>query len=219
MQLATAVLLLGLIIVVTGDEEESDPCVHEPLTKDDALLCKGLDVFYPELGNLGCMYAPDCNDYRKKITSWPEPIVKFPGALEDATCILVMADPDAPSRTSPTRRFWRHWLVTDIKGTDMKKGKIQGQVLTACQTPSPPVHTGFHRYQFFVYLQEERTISLLPKENRNRGSWKMEKFLKCFHPSKLEASTQFMTQNSQDLPLIQGPVAVDNKPKHKPKQR
>ncbi|XP_077008888.1 phosphatidylethanolamine-binding protein 4 [Tamandua tetradactyla] len=198
MQLATAVLLLGLLRVVTGEEEENDMCIHDKLTNDDALLCKGLEVYYPELGNLGCMYVPDCNDYRTKITCWPEPIVKFPGALDDATYILVMVDPDAPSRASPTNRFWRHWLVADIKGTDMKKGKIQGQLLTTYQPPSPPEQTGFHRYQFFVYLQEEKAISLLSKENKSRGSWKMEKFLNRFHLSEPEASTQFMTQNSKD---------------------
>lgn len=35
--------------------------------------------------------------------------------LQDAAYILVMVDPDAPSRSSPKARFWRHWLVSDIK--------------------------------------------------------------------------------------------------------
>ena len=39
----------------------------------------------------------------------------------------------------------------------------------AYQPPSPPAHSGLHRYQFFVYLQEGRTISLPPKENKTRG--------------------------------------------------
>lgn len=39
----------------------------------------------------------------------------------------------------------------------------------AYQPPSPPAQSGFHRYQFFIYLQEEKTISLLPKENKTRG--------------------------------------------------
>ena len=28
------------------------------------------------------MIVPECNNYRQKITTWPEPIVKFPQALE-----------------------------------------------------------------------------------------------------------------------------------------
>lgn len=39
----------------------------------------------------------------------------------------------------------------------------------AYQPPSPPPKSGFHRYQFFVYLQQEKSISLLPKENKTRG--------------------------------------------------
>lgn len=35
--------------------------------------------------------------------------------LQSATYILMMVDPDAPSRALPQARFWRHWLVTDIK--------------------------------------------------------------------------------------------------------
>ncbi|XP_025134981.2 phosphatidylethanolamine-binding protein 4 isoform X3 [Bubalus bubalis] len=130
MRLATAALLLGLAVAVTGEEEDTDLCVYEALPDNDAVLCKGLKVFYPELGNIGCMIVPECNNYRQKITTWPEPIVKFPQALDDAAYILVMVDPDAPSRSSPKARFWRHWLVSDIKGSDMKIGKIQGQKLS-----------------------------------------------------------------------------------------
>lgn len=35
------------------------------------------------------------------------------------------------------------------------------------------------------------------------ASWKMESFLKRFHLKEPEASTQFMTQNYQDSPMIQ----------------
>uniref|UniRef100_A0A4W2EW16 Phosphatidylethanolamine binding protein 4 n=1 Tax=Bos indicus x Bos taurus TaxID=30522 RepID=A0A4W2EW16_BOBOX len=117
MRLVTAALLLGLAVAVTGEEEDADLCVYEALPDNDAVLCKGLKVFYPELGNIGCMIVPECNNYRQKITTWPEPIVKFPQALDDAAYILVMVDPDAPSRSSPKARFWRHWLVSDIKPT------------------------------------------------------------------------------------------------------
>ncbi|XP_061056680.1 phosphatidylethanolamine-binding protein 4 [Eubalaena glacialis] len=280
MRLAVAALLLGLTMVVTGDEGDNDLCVYEALPDNDAVLCKGLKVSYPELGNLGCMVVPECNNYRQKITYWTEPIVKFPGALDGATYILVMVDPDAPSRSSPKARFWRHWLVTDIKmgkqslvrsndavsqlggcrggssiqatelqttipcgrashhislinstvargmswcpfckmGADMKKGKIQGQELSPYQPPSPPAQSGFHRYQFFVYLQEGKTISLLPKENKTRGSWKMDRFLSRFHLGEPEASTQFMTQNYQDTLNHQAPGG-SSEPEDKPEPR
>ncbi|KAM9081689.1 phosphatidylethanolamine-binding protein 4 isoform 1-T1 [Megaptera novaeangliae] len=218
MRLAVAALLLGLTMVVTGDEGDTDLCVYEALPDNDAVLCTGLKVSYPELGNLGCMVVPECNNYRQKITYWTEPIVKFPGALDGATYILLMVDPDAPSRSSPKARFWRHWLVTDIKGADMKKGKIQGQELSPYQPPSPPAQSGFHRYQFFVYLQEGKTISLLPKENKTRGSWKMDRFLSRFHLGEPEASTQFMTQNYQDTLNHQAPGG-SSEPEAKPEPK
>uniref|UniRef100_A0A8C0C8Q2 Phosphatidylethanolamine binding protein 4 n=1 Tax=Balaenoptera musculus TaxID=9771 RepID=A0A8C0C8Q2_BALMU len=185
MRLAVAALLLGLTMVVTGDKGDNDPCVYEALPDNDAVLCTGLKVSYPELGNLGCMVVPECNNYRQKITYWTEPIVKFPGALD---------------------------------GADMKKGKIQGQELSPYQPPSPPAQSGFHRYQFFVYLQEGKTISLLPKENKTRGSWKMDRFLSRFHLGEPEASTQFMTQNYQDTLNHQAPGG-SSEPEDKPEPR
>ncbi|GAB5570231.1 phosphatidylethanolamine-binding protein 4 [Prionailurus iriomotensis] len=185
MKLATAALFLGITMVVPRHEEDGDMCMYEALSDTDAVLCKGLEVFYPELGNIGCMFVPDCNNYRQKITHWDEPIVKFPGALE---------------------------------GVDMKKGKIQGQELSAYQPPSPPAQSGFHRYQFFVYLQEGQNISLHSKENKTRGNWKMDKFLNRFHLSEPEASTQFMTENYQDSPNYQPPAGGSSEPTDKPKQ-
>ncbi|KAJ8798549.1 hypothetical protein J1605_016694 [Eschrichtius robustus] len=94
MRLAVAALLLGLTMVVTGDEGDNDPCVYEVLPDNDAVLCTGLKVSYPELGNLSCMVVPECNNYRQKITYWTEPIVKFPGALD------VRIKPPGPSSES-----------------------------------------------------------------------------------------------------------------------
>uniref|UniRef100_A0A8C0ZY54 Phosphatidylethanolamine-binding protein 4 n=1 Tax=Castor canadensis TaxID=51338 RepID=A0A8C0ZY54_CASCN len=136
----------------------------------------GLEVYYPEMGNVACMFVPECNNFRQKITYWPEPIVKFPGAL-------------------------------DVKGSDFYN------------PPSPPVTTGFHRYQFFVYLQEEGIVSLLPKENKTRGSWKLDKFLSRFHLKEPEASTQFMTQNYQDSPIAKASEGDGNNPKDNLRQR
>ncbi|XP_036097182.1 phosphatidylethanolamine-binding protein 4 isoform X2 [Molossus molossus] len=130
MRPTTAALFLGLTMTVIGKKAGNGQCEFKTLSEVDAVVCKNLEVSYPKLGNVGCRFVPDCNDYRKKITTWPKPMVKFPGALEGATYILVMVDPDAPSRSSPKAGFWRHWLVTDIKGIDMKKGKVRGQELS-----------------------------------------------------------------------------------------
>lgn len=40
---------------------------------------------------------------------------------------------------------------------------------TAYEPPTPPPQTGFHRYQFRVFLQDGKAISLLPQESIMRG--------------------------------------------------
>lgn len=42
------------------------------------------------------------------------PIALSSPLLQSKKYVLVLADPDAPSRANPRNRFWRHWLVTDI---------------------------------------------------------------------------------------------------------
>lgn len=35
--------------------------------------------------------------------------------LQGAQYLLVMVDPDAPSRRDPRMKYWRHWVVSNIK--------------------------------------------------------------------------------------------------------
>lgn len=35
--------------------------------------------------------------------------------LQSKKYVLVLVDPDAPSRANPKNRFWRHWLLADIR--------------------------------------------------------------------------------------------------------
>lgn len=45
--------------------------------------------------------------------------------VQDETSLfaLCMTDPDAPSRSKPTQREWHHWLVVNIPGKSIEKGK------------------------------------------------------------------------------------------------
>lgn len=65
---------------------------------------------------------------------------------------LVMTDPDAPSRQTPTYREWHHWLVGNIPGNDVSKGEVLSEYVGS----GPPKGTGFHRYVFLVYQQREK---------------------------------------------------------------
>ncbi|XP_036054417.1 phosphatidylethanolamine-binding protein 4 [Onychomys torridus] len=152
-----------------GGSGKGKKCAPTPLPKADVSLCRNLEVSYPELGNISCQIVPKCNQYRQKITRWPQPKVKFPAALDGSYYVLVMVDPDAPSRADPRMKYWRHWVVFNVKGADMKTGNIRGSVVTDYDPPTPPPTTGLHRYQFLVFLQGTSTISVPYKENGNRG--------------------------------------------------
>ncbi|XP_031217101.1 phosphatidylethanolamine-binding protein 4 [Mastomys coucha] len=179
-------------------------CFPPPLPKEETSLCRNLEVFYTEMGNISCKIVPQCNLYRQKIMTWQSPIVKFNSALDGAQYLLVMVDPDAPSRTDPRMKYWRHWLVSNITGADMKSGNIRGNVITDYAPPTPPPTTGLHRYQFFVYLQGDRTISI--SENQERGAWKLDKFLQQNGLTDPDSSTQFMTEFDGEIPPFFGRI-------------
>nr|XP_042696236.1 phosphatidylethanolamine-binding protein 4 isoform X3 [Chrysemys picta bellii] len=86
--LAAVVLVAGLAGVAAwggeafaGDEHRGT-CVFEKLTGQDYKFCRGdLEVFYPELGDVGCTYIPKCNQYRKRISKeWRSPKIAYPQA-------------------------------------------------------------------------------------------------------------------------------------------
>ncbi|XP_039377559.1 phosphatidylethanolamine-binding protein 4 isoform X2 [Mauremys reevesii] len=136
--LVAVVLVAGLAgIAAWGGEafagdEHVGTCVFEKLTGQDYKFCRGdLEVFYPELGDVGCTYIPKCNQYRKRISKdWHNPKIAYPQADKNKKYVLIMVDPDAPNRANPKYRFWRHWVVINIKGTDLRAGKLRGHVLT-----------------------------------------------------------------------------------------
>ncbi|KAI6208895.1 Protein D3 [Aphelenchoides besseyi] len=65
---------------------------------------------------------------------------------------LALVDPDAPSRKDPTIAQFRHWLVINIPGKNVKKG----QVISKYFQPAPGEKTRWHRYVFFD-LQTKRS--------------------------------------------------------------
>ncbi|XP_077661657.1 phosphatidylethanolamine-binding protein 4 [Eretmochelys imbricata] len=205
--LAAVVLVAGLVgVAAWGSEafagdEQMGTCVFEKLTGQDYKFCRGdLEVFYPELGDVGCTYIPKCNQYRKRISKeWRSPTIVYPQADKNKKYVMIMVDPDAPNRANPKYRFWRHWVVIDIKGTDLRAGKLKGHVLTDYGRPTPPSQSGYHRYQFRLYEQPaHEAISLSPEEEASLGSWPMEHFIEQFRLGSPVASTQFLTQHHSD---------------------
>ncbi|XP_066570564.1 phosphatidylethanolamine-binding protein 4 [Amia ocellicauda] len=171
------------------------------LSRSDAQFCRGgLEVLYPGLRVTECSVVPRDRSFREKIsTQWGAPKVRLPEANKKMTYTLIMVDPDAPSRSNPTRCSWRHWLVADIAGSDLKKGAIKGKVLSEYRRPTPPPKTGFHRYQFLLFEQKpKKTVSLSPEEQKSLGNWDVQTFIQRFSLGTPVATLQFLTQNASD---------------------
>ena len=86
------------------------------------------------------------------------PAVRYVNATDGELYTLVMVDPDAPYPRCPSKAYWKHWLVKDIPGGELKEGiKDLGNDflpwtnLVKYAPPSPP--GGIHRYQFFLFQQ------------------------------------------------------------------
>ncbi|CAM4713929.1 unnamed protein product [Leuciscus chuanchicus] len=119
--------------------------------------------------------------------------------LAEKKYTLLMVDPDAPSRKKPSRAYWRHWLLVDIKGEAFKTGDVRGIKLSAYTRPTPPQGTGLHRYQFLVFEQpEDQTLSLSSQEKSSLGNWDPQAFVQRFGLAGPVASLQFLTQNHKD---------------------
>ncbi|KAG5280592.1 hypothetical protein AALO_G00061870 [Alosa alosa] len=157
---ATGAIVCAFIAhLPTGEAKAS-----ETLSLSDAQFCQGgLEVIYPEIDISDCMIIPP--GLRQRISKeWGPPKVRMANAKK-GKYVLMMLDPDAPSRSSPTRASWRHWLVVDIKGSELRTGTIIGSVLSEYKRPTPPQHSGLHRYQFMLFKQpDDQTLSLSKKE-------------------------------------------------------
>ncbi|NXN81301.1 PEBP4 protein, partial [Bombycilla garrulus] len=202
MKLLGAVLvLLALLVPSARGSEATRTCIFQTLTDPDRDFCRGdLEVIYPEVGDVSCSYIPKCHGYRHKIsTEWDEPRVRYPWAKKNKKYVLVMVDPDAPNRANPQHRFWRHWLGTDIPGSDLRAGKITGKTLTSYSRPKPARYSSYHRYQFRLYRQPaHEAIALSSEDEDSRGTWDLKEFVEEFHLGHPVASTQFITKNCHD---------------------
>ncbi|KAK2091703.1 Phosphatidylethanolamine-binding protein 1 [Saguinus oedipus] len=74
------------------------------------------------------------------------------GALDlEKLCTLVLTESGGPSRKDPKYREWYHFLVVNMKGNDISRGKILSNYLGS----GPPKTTGLHCYVWLVYQQDQ----------------------------------------------------------------
>jgi phosphatidylethanolamine-binding protein (PEBP) family uncharacterized protein len=98
------------------------------------------------------------------------PKITYPDADPSQGYVLMMIDPDAKSRVSPTVSPIRHWLIVNIPGSALLAGDVgggpvggpavgQGTVLSEYHPPGPPNQTGYHRYGFLLFKQPNATLT------------------------------------------------------------
>lgn len=73
-------------------------------------------------------------------------------AEEGSLYTLLMVDPDAPSRETPTYREILHWLVINIPGNKVADGQVIAEYIGS----GPPEGSGLHRYVFLIFKQSEK---------------------------------------------------------------
>eukprot|EP00033_Pygsuia_biforma_P000478 GCRY01000564.1.p1 GENE.GCRY01000564.1~~GCRY01000564.1.p1 ORF type:complete len:166 (+),score=20.08 GCRY01000564.1:68-565(+) len=105
------------------------------------------------------------------------PHVTVPGTVDDLYTLL-MVDPDAPSRSNPTAAEWLHWVVVNIPGNGEVK---DGEEIVKYNGPTPPAHTGLHRYVFLLCRQTKGKIH--PKEPAARKNFNAKTFSHQHHLS------------------------------------
>lgn len=129
------------------------------------------------------------------------PTVRW-NADDESYYLLVMTDPDAPSRANPVRREFRHWLVGNIPGDKVD----EGETLTEYVGSGPPKGTGLHRYVFLVYKQpgeinyEERHISNRSADTRPKFSIKA--FAQKYNLGNPVAGNFFQAQYDDYVPTV-----------------
>ncbi|XP_060787312.1 phosphatidylethanolamine-binding protein 4 [Neoarius graeffei] len=194
-----AFILLVVACIQCTRQHHSKPLKEEFLTENDRGFCREeLGLSYPDVDIHSCVIIP--HEFRKKISQeWGPPQVRLATANTNKKYVLMMVDPDAPSRTNPTRAHWRHWLLADIDGSSLRDGDIKGTLLSEYTRPTPPQHTGFHRYQFLLYEQPTgQVLSLSQQEQSSLGNWDPQAFVEKFGLAGPVASLQFLTQHFKD---------------------
>ncbi|XP_069800877.1 phosphatidylethanolamine-binding protein 4 isoform X2 [Dendropsophus ebraccatus] len=113
-----ALLLTGHLLSVGLFSVVRASCDPQPITGEDAEFCSDdLQVEYGSLGDMSCQKVTLCENVIQYLKEAPQ--FTYSKAQEDKVYVLIMVDPDAPSREDPIRGPWRHWLVADIQPTEV----------------------------------------------------------------------------------------------------
>ncbi|KRG00078.1 uncharacterized protein Dwil_GK13056, isoform B [Drosophila willistoni] len=131
-----------------------------------------------------------------------QPLVEWNPADVSDYYTLIMTDPDAPSRSKPTFREFKHWVVVNIPGNDVAKG----EVLAGYVGSGPPKDTGLHRYVFLLYKQsrklefdEERVSN---RSRKDRPKFSAAKFAEKYQLGQPIAGNLYQAQYDDYVPQL-----------------
>lgn len=129
------------------------------------------------------------------------PQVKW-AADEGDYYLVVMTDPDAPSRSSPKFREWHHWLVGNIPGNNISEGETLSEYVGA----GPPKGTGLHRYVLLVYKQPGKLSfgekKLTNRSGDGRGKFSIRNFANKYKLGDPIAGNFFQAQWDNYVPTL-----------------
>ncbi|KAM7363803.1 protein D3-like [Cochliomyia hominivorax] len=137
-----------------------------------------------------------------------QPVVEW-SANDNEYYTLIMTDPDAPSRTEPKFREFRHWLVANIPGNKID----QGEVIAAYVGSGPPKGTGLHRYVFLLYKQPGKLEIDEPRvannSRRDRPNFKAAKFAEKYKLGTPIAGNFYQAQYDDYVPTVHAQLSQD----------
>ncbi|XP_065367027.1 protein D2-like [Calliphora vicina] len=115
---------------------------------------------------------------------------------------LIMVDPDAPSRQSPTYREVLHWLVINIPGTKVSEGQVVAEYIGS----GAPKDTGLHRYVFLVFKQALKISTdkfILNKSLEGRFSIKTRDYITKYNLGNPVAGNYYQAQYDDYVPILE----------------
>ncbi|MEE6508533.1 hypothetical protein FKM82_021655 [Ascaphus truei] len=72
-------ILGGLVSLPPYSSTSQAVCDYQTLIGDDENFCsRDLHVIYPDIGDVSCLYIPDCFDYPESLSKvWGHPRIKY----------------------------------------------------------------------------------------------------------------------------------------------
>ncbi|XP_033272073.1 phosphatidylethanolamine-binding protein 1-like [Orcinus orca] len=136
-----------------------------------------------------------------QVKNWPTSIA-WDGLHPGKLYILVLTDPDAPSRKDPKYREWHHFLVVNMKGNDISSGTVLSDYVGS----GPPKGTGLHYYIWLVY-EQDRPLKcdepiLSNRSGDHGGRFKVANFCKKYELGAPGAGTCYQAKWDDYVPKL-----------------